>query len=78
MFVAKLFVRTALVAFLSFLILPAEAHAYLDPGTGSYFLQILLAGILGGLYALKLSWHRIVALFRRSRPAEDKHGDAGE
>jgi hypothetical protein len=30
--------------------------AYLDPGTGSYALQVLLAALFGGLFALKQSW----------------------
>ncbi len=30
--------------------------AYLDPGTGSYAVQLLLAGLFGGLFALKQSW----------------------
>ena len=30
---------------------PAQAHAYLDPGTGSYFIQIALAAIAGALSA---------------------------
>jgi hypothetical protein len=30
--------------------------AYLDPGTGSYALQILLATLFGGMFALKQSW----------------------
>jgi len=29
---------------------------YLDPGMGSYALQILLATLFGGLFALKQSW----------------------
>jgi len=31
---------------------------YLDPGTGSYALQLLLAGVFGGLFALKQSWQQ--------------------
>lgn len=38
---------------------PGTAHAYLDPGTGSYLLQLLIGSILGGLYAVKLLWARI-------------------
>ena len=30
--------------------------AYLDPGTGSYALQILLATLFGGMFALKQTW----------------------
>ena len=40
------------------------AHAYLDPGTGSFALQLLLSGFLGGLFALKLFWKRVALLLR--------------
>jgi hypothetical protein len=30
--------------------------AYLDPGTGSYALQLIMAGVFGGMFALKQSW----------------------
>lgn len=30
-----------------------RADAYLDPGTGSYLFQILIAGLLGSLFFLK-------------------------
>ena len=33
-----------------------SAIAYLDPGSGSFALQILLATLFGGLFALKQSW----------------------
>lgn len=35
------------------LIFPKPVHAYLDPGTGSYIFQILIAGILAGLLFIK-------------------------
>jgi hypothetical protein len=30
--------------------------AYLDPGMGSYALQLLMAGLFGGMFALRQSW----------------------
>jgi len=39
------------------------AHAYIDPGTGSYMLQMLLAGLLGALMAIKMFWRQITAWF---------------
>jgi hypothetical protein len=39
--------------------------AYLDPGTGSYLLQLALAGALGASYAVKHFWSRIKGLFTR-------------
>ncbi len=35
--------------------------AYLDPSTGSYALQILLATLFGGMFALKQSWSGVKA-----------------
>jgi hypothetical protein len=34
-------------------------QAYVDPGTGSYFIQLVVGGFLALLYALKLYWSRI-------------------
>ena len=36
---------------------------YLDPGSGSYLLQLLIAGILGALFALRLYWKRVRRFF---------------
>jgi hypothetical protein len=41
------------------LVVPVDAFAYLDPGTGSYVLQMIIAGLLGAAFAIKMSWFRI-------------------
>lgn len=41
------------------------AYAYLDPGTGSYMFQLFIAGVIGGLFAVKLFWRRIVSSIKR-------------
>lgn len=38
------------------------AHAYLDGGTGSMILQLLLGGMAGLAIAGKLYWYRLLAL----------------
>jgi hypothetical protein len=38
-----------------------SAAAYLDPGTGSFMLQMLIAGIMGALFTIKLYWYRLKA-----------------
>jgi hypothetical protein len=39
--------------------------AYLDPGSGSYLLQLLLAALFGGLFALRMSWGRVKSYFSK-------------
>ncbi len=60
------FIRSVcLFVFLSILIIPASTYAYIDPGTGSYILQMIAAGILGGLFAIKMFWLQVKNFFRR-------------
>ena len=40
-----------------------DAVAYLDPGTGSMLLQVILGGIAAIGVAIKLYWHRLRAAF---------------
>jgi len=41
-------------------LLPASLHAqYLDPGSGSILIQVLLGGVVGLAAVLKLYWHKI-------------------
>ena len=49
------------------LMAPVSLSAYIDPGTGSYFMQFLTAGLFGGLFALKTYWRSIKAFFIRSK-----------
>ena len=38
---------------------------YLDPGTGSLIIQVLIASFLGGLFLLKVYWKKVKAWFKR-------------
>jgi len=40
-------------------VLCVPAYAYLDLGTGSYFLQIIVATLLGAMYAIKHYWYKV-------------------
>ena len=39
---------------------------YLDPGSGSILLQILIASGLGAIFVLRSSWGKIKSFFQRS------------
>ena len=55
----------ALLVLLGWLLLEAQVDAYLDPGSGSMLLQILLGGFAAIGVVAKLYWHRVTSLFRR-------------
>lgn len=40
-----------------------RTQLYLDPGSGSILLQVLVAGLLGGAFIVKSYWKKIKALF---------------
>lgn len=57
------------------LLFPKPAHAYLDPGTGSYLFQILIAGLFGSLFFIKSIFRGIKKFFKdtfKMKPAEEK------
>lgn len=37
------------------------AHAYIDPGTGSYVLQVVIASALAAGFVIKATWRNITA-----------------
>jgi len=41
------------------LVFPREAHAYLDPGSGSYFFQLILGVVFGSLLSIKIFWKKV-------------------
>ena len=48
---------------------------YLDPGSGSYIFQLIIAVLVGALFLIKVYWRRIKVLFARlfSRETKDEN-----
>jgi hypothetical protein len=42
-----------------------DAHAYLDPGTGSYVIQLLVAFVLAAILFVKMRWTQIKGFIGR-------------
>ena len=38
---------------------------YLDPGSGSFLIQLLIAALLGGAFVVRSYWGKILDFFRR-------------
>ena len=47
---------------------PSSALAYIDPGSGSYYVQLIAAGLGGMALVVRQLWSRIRYPSRRSRP----------
>jgi len=45
-----------------FMVTAGDAHAYLDPGTGSAILQGVLGALAAIAVVLKLYWHRLLKM----------------
>lgn len=56
--IGRSFAISALVAG----VLATPAHAYLDPGTGSMILQLLLGGVAGAAVAGRFYWDKLLVL----------------
>jgi hypothetical protein len=41
------------------MIVTSDAHAYLDPGTGSLLIQMLIASVVGAGVVIKIYWRKI-------------------
>lgn len=63
-----------LMFFLLLITFSPFAHAYLDPGTGSYLFQIIIATVVGGLFSVKIFWHKFIGLFHNLL-GKKKHGE---
>ena len=70
--------KTGLISFILGLVIllmlgeRQQALAYLDPGTGSLLLQVLIGGVAGGLVVLKRYWKRIKEIFGGSASTQAK------
>ena len=54
------------------------AQAYLDPGTGSFLVQMLIAGLVGGAFAVKMFWYKITGGIARLFGHKKEDGDGGQ
>ena len=56
--------------------------AYIDPGSGSMLLQVILAGVLAVPFFFRRvitdTWHRVRGINRSDAAAETVRADAGE
>lgn len=52
------------------MLIASDTLAYLDPGTGSMLLQVILGGIAAVGVAIKLYWHKLRAALGMAKKAD--------
>lgn len=60
------FASASLLMASALLVLPSEAHAYIDPSSGGLLLQLILGGTAGVAMLGKLYYRKVIGFFRRS------------
>ena len=48
-----------------------EYLLYVDPGSGSYIIQAIVAAALGAAFYVKTSWWRIKMFFRKKKSSKE-------
>ncbi len=48
---------------------------YLDPGSGSFLIQLLIAGVAGAGLAIAVSWQKIKRFFNRNKKKAETDDD---
>ena len=51
--------------------------AYIDPGSGSFILQALIATLAGALVAVNIYWQKIKSFLGLSSDEDDEHDQSG-
>jgi hypothetical protein len=63
--------KKQLILLLFILATSKPLYAYLDPGSGSFIIQMIIAGVLGGFYAIKLYWKRLVGFIKGTNDLDE-------
>lgn len=65
--------------FALFMAAERPAHAYLDPGSGTMIIQMIVAALAGALLSLRLFWRslkeNVMAFFSRGESSRDESSE---
>ena len=61
----SLVLSVLLVTGFTFMVTTKQVHAYIDLGSASFLIQMLLASLFAALFAIKVYWQRLNGNFSR-------------
>ena len=62
---SKITIQIILAVIFLCIITVQRTYAYLNPGTGSMVIQILVASFIGAIYMIKIFWKRVKSFIQR-------------
>ncbi|MDY0027421.1 MAG: hypothetical protein RBR58_00250 [Candidatus Humimicrobiaceae bacterium] len=74
----KTFIKVFCVIGIFIFIFPRTLFAYLDPGSGSYIIQMIIALVIGGTFGIKVFWRKIYQFFNNLFSRANKSDDDGK
>jgi uncharacterized membrane protein len=66
----KLFFRAITLLILSLFLLPLSGYGYIDLGSGSYIIQLIIAGFVGFSLSVRIFWKKIKTRFSNKAKAD--------
>ena len=66
----KLFFRAITLLILSLFLLPLSGYGYIDLGSGSYIIQLIIAGFVGFSLSVRIFWKKIRTRFSNKSKAD--------
>jgi O-antigen/teichoic acid export membrane protein len=57
--------KSKIIIFLSFFFLTTNAHAYLDPGTGSIILQAIVGAFAAFFTSIYIFWNKVKNFYKK-------------
>jgi hypothetical protein len=65
--------RMFFVFFVFYLLLNKDIYGYIDPGSGSYIIQILIAAMVAVSFTVKIFWRKIKQFFKQIFSKKEKN-----
>jgi len=53
----------------------ASILLYVDPGSGSYLVQVIIAAVLGTLFYFRTAWWKLKSFFTKKKKAANTKND---
>jgi hypothetical protein len=70
-----IYLKVLIVSIQIISISPEKNTAYLDPGSGSFIFQLIIASLVGGAFIVKTYWKRITGYIQKLVSRHPKDGE---